>query len=297
MTFTERNFPRPEPAGESIPEGVRVALLNWCAQAGVTDAQELWPIYCQREGLANFREIGEDITRRFGPKSGAAFTSAMEAHFKREQSRIGFVGGHDYNAEPALLALPTAMFLDVLELAVASASHRGYLVTEEINRLFTKRGIYFRFSNHGLAEWHGDEGAHSAVVRPALDQLSDPRLLGARSEFDAALAHLRAGTDKDREDAIEEAAKSVESAMKVLAAEHRIRLSGKEAARALFDALVKGSVVVAEADQAVLAASRLRNAYGGHGAGSHPRVVPEGVPELTLRSAASAISYLGRLLP
>jgi hypothetical protein len=43
--------------------------------------------------------------------------------------------------------------------------------------------------------------------------------------------HLRAGTTKDEEDAVEEAAKSVESVMKVLLQENRVALTGKETAR------------------------------------------------------------------
>jgi hypothetical protein len=298
MSFTERNFPSPEPAGETIPDGVRVSLLRWFAQHGITSPQKLWPQFCQREGYGDFSEIAEDISRRFGDHAGSRFTGLMEVHFERQASRMVFAGGHDYNAEPALRALPTPQFLDVLELAVASARYNSHEAVEEINRLFSKRGIYYRFSERsGLAEWHGDQGVRRSVVRPAIDCLRDPRMAGASSEFDAALGHMRSGSIKQLEDAIEESAKSVESAMKVLAREHDIRLTGKETARPLLDALVKGGVVAAESDQAVLAASRLRNAYGGHGAGSQARQIPSGVAELTVASAASAISYLGRLLP
>lgn len=296
MSFTERNFPSPEPAGETIPDGVRVSLLTWFAQQGIS-SQEVWPSFCQREGYGGFSEIVDDITRRFGVESGTRFAASMQAHFQRGKSRIAFVVGHDYNAEPALRALPTPQFLDVLELSVASARYNSHEAIREINRLFSKRGIYYRFSERsGLAEWHGDQGAYTTVVRPALDSLNDSRMAGARSEFDTALVHMRNGSVKDLEDAIEEAAKSVESAMKVLASEHGTALTGRETARPLFDALTKARVVVVEADQAVLAASRLRNAYGGHGAGSQPRQVPPGTAELTLRAAATAISYLGSML-
>lgn len=64
MTFTERNFPPPEAAGEVIPDGVRVSLLNWFAQEGITSGQKLWPTFCQQEGYGTFDEITDDISRQ-----------------------------------------------------------------------------------------------------------------------------------------------------------------------------------------------------------------------------------------
>ena len=297
MTFTERNFPPPEPAGEAIPDGVRVSLLAWFADQGITSAQKLWPQFCQREGYGSVKDVSDDIAWLFGPVAGTHFEDVMQAHFKRQRGRRVWSPGYDYEADPALGALPTPQFLDVLELAVASADYQRYQAVQEINRLFSKRGVNYRFDeSSGLAEWHGDQSLHAAVVRPALDCLTDPRLAGAKSEFDAALHHMRNGSTKDLEDVIEEAAKSVESVMKVLAGQRGVKLTGKETAKPLFDALATSGVVTTEADQAVLAPSRLRNAYGGHGAGAQPRQIPAEVPELTLRSAATAVTYLGAML-
>ena len=72
---------------------------------------------------------------------------------------------------------------------------------------------------------------HEVVVAPNLFRvLGDSRLSASRSEFEAALHHLRQGTVKDLEDAIDEAAKSVESAMKVLLAEHGVTTTGRKTA-------------------------------------------------------------------
>lgn len=297
MTFTERNFPPPEPAGEAIPDGVRVSLLNWFAQYGVASATDLWADYCQHEGYGTFDEAADDIGRRFGVPARSRFQDTMAEHFKREKSRGVGSPGTDYNAEPALRALPAQQFLDVLEMVAQQAGYESYLPIEEINRLFKKRGIYYRFADDGTAQWYGDESAYVTVVRPALDALTDDRLAGARSEFDAALVHMRNGTFKDLEDAVEEAAKSVESAMKVVLVEHGETLTGKETARPLFQKLSAAGIVSAEADNAVLAPSRLRNAFGGHGSGAQPRQVPLDIAELAVRSAASAVCYLAICLP
>ena len=169
--------------------------------------------------------------------------------------------------------------------------------TRFLNDLFAARRIDYRFNGDGKAEWHGDEGIYLDLVRPALDALDDGRLIGCRQEFEAALGHLRAGTPKDREDAIEEAGKSVESAMKVALAEHSIQRVGNETAEPLWNLQRDGNMVPPKTKDAILATSRLRNEYGGHGQGGEIRVIPAGVPELAVRAAAAAICYLAALLP
>ena len=296
VTFTERNQAPREPAGPAIPEGVRASLLGWFSGYGITPTV-LWQRLAQREGYGTFNDAEEDIRARFSDEDALVFQAAMQAHFQRERHRMGFVAGVDYNAEPALKAIPASLFLDALEDAVALTEYNSYKAITEINRIFSKRGIYYRFDPVGQAEWQGDPGTYTGILRPAIDALSDPRLLGARSEFEAAMKHLRAGTVKDEEDAIEEAGKAVESAMKVLLDEHQVPRTGKETARPLFKLLSDKKIVVAEADDAVLGTARLRNAYGGHGAGATPRTVPNGAATLAVQSAASAIVYLSGHLP
>jgi hypothetical protein len=251
----------------------------------------------QHEGYGTFDDVEDDIRRRFGDHEADRFLGVMSAHCERERRQMAFVAGVNYNAEPALKVIPAPLFLDVLEDAVGLVSYSHYAAVTEINRLFSKRGIYYRFTPAGQAEWHGDEGAHESILRPALDVLSDLRLGGARSEFEAAMHHLRAGSAKDEEDAIEEAAKSVESTMKVLLQQHGVALTGKETAFPLFELLTKNRIAVAEGDQAVTAAARLRNAYGGHGAGAVARHLPPDVAALAVRCAATAIVYLASRLP
>ena len=146
-------------------------------------------------------------------------------------------------------------------------------------------------------QWVGDPGLHQSVVKPALEVLSDPRLAGAAAEFLAALAHLRSGSMKDREDAIDEAAKAVESAMKALCDEHQIQRKGNETAEPLFKLLDDRGVAVHEADKAVTAIARIRNHHVAHGQGASVRCVPPGLDDLAVRAAANALSYLGGLFP
>jgi hypothetical protein len=127
--------------------------------------------------------------------------------------------------------------------------------------------------------------------------LEDSRLDGCRQEFEAALGHLRSGTPKDYEDAIEEAGKAVESAMKVALDAHSVVRSGSETAEPLWNLLRDSGITAPKTKDAILSTSRVRNEYGGHGQGQHVRQIPGGITELAVRAAASAIAYLGSLLP
>jgi hypothetical protein len=248
----------------------------------------------------NFQDVAEDISERLGKEDADEFLAAMNAHFSRDRHRQVAVSGVDYSAEPALMAVPAPFFLDALELAVGAESGHSFRYDDaslrEINRVFSVRGVSFRFTSAG-AEWHGDEGAYEEVIRPALDALQDPRLSGCRHEFDAALRHLRAGTLKDQEDAIEEAGKAVESAMKVVLQEHGVTLTGKETAQPLWNLLRDNQIVPPKSQDAILGTSRLRNEYGGHGQGGAVRQIPAGIAELATRSAATAVAYLAERLP
>jgi hypothetical protein len=166
-----------------------------------------------------------------------------------------------------------------------------------LNELFAARGIGYRFDENGRAQWYGDAGAYVEVVRPALDALEDERLAGCRQEFGAALGHLRAGTPKDHEDAIEEASKAVESAMKVVLTGHQVQRTGNETAEPLWNLLRDNDIVPPKTKDAILSTSRLRNEYGGHGQGEDVREIPDGIPALTVRAAAAAITYLAARLP
>ncbi len=172
------------------------------------------------------------------------------------------------------------------------AMHAGEEIRAYISELFAKRGVPYHFVDYDLV-WAGDRGAHQIVVAPALQALADARLAGARNEFEAALAHLLAGTQKDREEAIEEAAKSVESAMKVLIADKGLAVAENATATPLFNALKLGNVTPDYTDNLVLAAARHRNKMGGHGAGAQPRQIDLDISTAAVNAAAAALVLLG----
>jgi hypothetical protein len=295
-TFTDRNLVPRAPSGAAVPTGARRSIFSWFQGQGISTTI-IWETFLREEALGTWQELEEDLRARFGDQEADAFTTAMKAHFRRDGQRIVHSAMVNPLAEPALLALPAPWFLNGVEYALRMIQYDQFGGVNEINRVFQKVGASYRFDYSGNAEWHGDTGVHEAVIRPALDALGDPRLAGCASEFHPALNHLRGGTAKDREDAVEESGKAVESAMKAVLDARKVKRTGKEAAYALFDRLVDNGVCPREAENAVLGAARIRNNLGAHGTGALPRVIPDGVPELAVNSAATAIRYLADQLP
>jgi hypothetical protein len=292
-TFADRNTPGSRPVGEVIPGPLRRVILEIVrAHAHVDDAY-IWLVLRRYYGWSgDYIDAYEYIGDRFGQAERVALE---RVHASARNYRNGTT-----DLDSGLLEnVHVALFLSAIELVIDNrlSFPERQLVLAELNRLFSIRGVAFTFDVVGKADWVGDRGAHDVVVRPALDMLSGARLAGARSEFEAALGHLRSGSPKDNEDAIDEAAKSVESAMKVIAAERRTPLPGGQTAFALFGALKDAGVVIAEADHAVLGAARLRNNRAAHGAGAQPRAVSNEEAGLALRAAAAALVYLATKLP
>jgi hypothetical protein len=302
-SFSSEHAPPYPAAGPDIPPNVRSSLLGWFYNSYNVRPAEVWQRLRHEEGFStDWQETTEDILMRFGQDAAQRFYNATANVPRSLDPRIT---ADDSYATPSLQSVPTPLFLDALQLAIelvgntrsGQSQYGGYVAvaTSHINRLFEKRGIHYRM-NEGRAEWHGDAGTYREVIAPALTALEDPALAGCRTEFEDALANLRRRTTKELEDAIEESAKSVESAMKVVLAEHGVPFN-RETAEPLWTLLRDNNIVPSPTKDAILAASRLRNPMGGHGAGVAPREIPAGIPELAVQSAASAITYLAGLLP
>lgn len=297
-SYADRNAPPSPPLGETIPQGVRHAIVGWFEDRGV-DVGSTKRRFRQRQGYGGIADLVGDVGARWGDDAARRLNAALKlpAHIQLAEKTFH-------------LAMPEPLYLSYVEDAIAILRQIRAEIAEELlgdvvtvadavdylNGLFVTRGLSYRFTADGYAEWHGDAGVHAEVIAPALAVLADPRLAGCRSEFEAALRHLRAGTPKDHEDAIEEAGKAVESAMKVLLGEKGIALVGTETAEPLWTKLRDAQIVPTKTKDAMLSTSRLRNEYGGHGTGAAPRSIPQGIPALAVQASASAIYYLASLL-
>jgi hypothetical protein len=274
------------------------------------DAQEIRLLWFQRAGYGDAVNVGEDVRDRWGEDAQALLARDL----KEDSEILSYPDERNQRAAwtaDVYLHVPTPLYLDYLELAIEKYARDRVLVqvdyvefiddplvapVQYLNDLFATRRIHYRFDENGRARWHGDEGAYGEVIRPALDALDDDRLAGSRQEFEYALGHLRAGTPKDLEDAIEEAGKAVESAMGVVLDAHGIDAPVRTAER-LWQALRDGGIVETPTHHAIVSTSRLRNEWGGHGQGAEIREIPAGIPALAVRSAAATLAYLAELLP
>gem|GEM_PF-6939345 len=208
------------------------------------------------------------------------------------------------DARLILLELPDTEFLTVLEHAVGD-SPPIYVMSTSAGELVVAADEALQA--HGCAyrldvpdwphfEWIGDPKLHSLVVAPALAVLADGRVAGARAEFEEALNKRRAGTPKDLEDAVDEAAKSVESMLKVLHDEHSVARPSNEVVSQLFKSLKEADVLPQFVSNLVTAVAGPRNNMASHGQGGTVREVPEELADASIAAAATAITFLAHYL-
>jgi len=297
--------PRP-PAG-AVTARVRRSILLAAERLGIT-GNVLLGLHCEAEHIGSPIDLLEDVEESYNlpPHSLAAKVTALMREAtgfsysprEREQSLAD-------NAAPfILLALPDTEFLTVLQnaAAVGYRSHLNAGMAEELFKaadgaLQAHGAPYRRHPEAWRFEWVGDPARRALTVQPALRSLGDPRLDGPRAEFEEALHKRRRGAAKDLEDAIDEAAKSVESTLQILHDEHGVARTGKEPVLALFTSLKNAKVLPTYVTQLVTAASGPRNSMASHGQGGTVREVPEELADASIAAAATAITFLAHYLP
>lgn len=173
---------------------------------------------------------------------------------------------------------------------------------ESVNRWLAEASIGYEFviqdepANCEIIQI-SDRASHSEIVVPALHVLTDRRLATANSEFLSALAHLR---KSEWGDAISEAAKSLESVLKTIAAEKKWPHDpSRDTLKKLLDLAIKNgghdAMWQSHFDAVrVLLESGLgtaRNRLDAHGQGATPRKVPEHLARFAVHQAAAAILF------
>ena len=302
--------PRP-PAG-ALTDAVRSAILAEAHRRGL-QAPDVLAFHAEADYHADVRHVLADVERRYALPAGSfAWNTARHRFFTItlepppnfwaivEQKIFS-----DEGAGPILLELPETEFLTVIENTLKIALRNGRLQAQAVADLYEYVGGALRA--HGTPyraaggdwgfEWVGDPTQHELTVQPALLALADPRVAGARAEFEEALDKRRGGTPKDLEDAVDEAAKAIESVLQVLIAELGVTPPRRKQLTPLFESLVGAKKIPGYVDKLVAAASGPRNHMASHGQGGAVREVPEELADASIAAAATAITFLAHYLP
>jgi hypothetical protein len=169
---------------------------------------------------------------------------------------------------------------------------------ERISEICRNRGIPWRLDPKTGFEWTGDDVIEQEVLAPALTILNDSRLAsGAGKEFAQARAELKLGTPEARKQVLVEAACAVESTMKVLLQQRNVSFEPRDTAQKLFEHLRDNAIIVSDTERLILACATPRNKRAGHGAGAVAHEVQQHEAEAFVAAAATAIAFLGKLLP
>ena len=167
---------------------------------------------------------------------------------------------------------------------------------EELNARFREHCVGYQFES-GLIVRADSHYVHAEVVKPALSVLSDIQFAGAQKEFLNAHDHYRHGR---HEEAIAEALKAFESALKSICAKRKWTYNPTDTAKQLLDVCInKGLIPMSlqsefSALRSVLESGvpTIRNKQAGHGAGPSPRIVPGFLTAYALHLTASSIVFL-----
>lgn len=167
----------------------------------------------------------------------------------------------------------------------------------EINQRLRQSQVGYQFQG-GRVVRVDSQLVHDIVVKPALS------LLGVRNEFAAAEAEFLAAHEAYRngkaEDALVNACKAFESAMKAIADKKKWKYPPNATANGLITTMLDNGLLPPHLVQQMPAIratleqgiGMIRNRHGGHGAGSVPRTVPDYVVAYGLHITASAILLL-----
>jgi hypothetical protein len=311
-------------ARQALDQTLRVVLLEGGLkglQVGrnavpTLDDDRIWSTYASRELLpAAWPTALAEIGRRYrisgldqrwldridshvdnSESLGLAYdASAMAAQRQRAAASIG--------SRAALELLPDQEFLTAYGAGVAAADLMGkhgparanYMLAHA-EQVFQTYGLPYAVRDRTII-WSGDALTRQTVIEPALDALEDPRITGARAEFDLARAALRAGTPDKLRDATHEAGNSVEAVLIALLTTHQLDGPRSRTAASLFNVLRDARVLPPSLEFTVMAAPQLRNAQGGHTQGATITSPERRIAEAAVSAAAVAITLLVSYLP
>jgi len=166
----------------------------------------------------------------------------------------------------------------------------------ELNHRFREHAIGYQYNNGQIIRVDSSF-IHAEVVVPALSLLSSHHFKGAEQEFRSAHEHYR---KEDYKEAIVDALKAFESAMKTICEECGWHYDENASAKGLINVVLKNGLIPQYLQthlsglRSVLEAGvpPIRNKTSGHGQGSQPTSVPKYLAAYVLHLTASNIVLL-----
>lgn len=168
----------------------------------------------------------------------------------------------------------------------------------EANARLLESGVGYQFASGQLIRVDS-QIAHSQIVIPALQLLSDAKYATAEKEFLAAHAAYRG---QDYETCLIECGKAFESTLKIIGTAQGWSITQNDPAKRLLDAAYTAGFIdpVLQNEFTALrslletAVPVMRNKMAGHGAGAAPRNVPAHFASLQLHQTAALILFLAQ---
>ncbi len=251
--------------------------------------------------------------------SSLSYWESMRGWLREELGVFQLPGSRSYtdNAEEEVLRYFLAeqdidRLIDWLEMAckiIQIAARDEYRLQEaaltaiaDINGWLDEASIGYQYasdediSNSEFIEV-SSRASHAEIIVPTLHVLADRRFAPANSEYRAALDHLR---KKEFGDAISEAAKALETTLKIIAAEKDWPHDAtKDTLKRLLDIAIKQGPVDPmwqshfDSVRALLEAGlgTARNRLDSHGQGTQTRKVPDHLAKFAVHQAGSAIMF------
>jgi hypothetical protein len=242
-----------------------------------------------------YKAIHDDLAREYGQEK-----LADNPHFGPNDRLFAFIRK----------IASAAQVLDAIEVSFAYAERNqntDYKISakvemslsdaiEELNLRFLEASVGYQYESDQIIRIDS-QFVHAEIVKPALTLLSDPRYNGPQEEFLNAHKHYREGKHKE---CLTDCLKAFESTMKTICNIRKWSYNKTDTARTLIDICFKNGLIPSmlqaqlSALQTILESGvpTLRNKLSGHGQGSVPVIVPQGLAAYTLHLTAANIVLL-----
>lgn len=159
---------------------------------------------------------------------------------------------------------------------------------EELNQRLQNHGLGYQYIKGKMVRVDSDY-IFKEAVEPAVALLFNKGFEGASEEFMRAHEHFRKGNDKE---AVTEALKAFESAMKTIIFRMQLDLPTKENANALIKTLIENELIPHWLENSLIGLANLRNKLTAHGQGEKTVKIPRHSVAYALHLCASNIVFL-----